>query len=92
MNTENSSKEDKDKALSQIAVSTRFSFRYFKDGMEKLMMLDNLDEETKDEYMNDWYILFKEQKHNKVADFVEWQFPIDEVNEDTHDFWKRSLK
>jgi hypothetical protein len=73
-------------------VSTRFSFRYFKDGMEELMMLDNLDEETKDEYMNDWYILFKEQKHDTVADFVEWQFPIDEVNEDTHNFWKRSLK
>ena len=74
------------------AVSTRFSFRYFKDGMEKLMMLDNLDEETKDEQMNEWYILFKEQKHKTVADFVEWQFPIDEVNESSHDFWKRSLK
>jgi hypothetical protein len=73
-------------------VSTRFSFRYFKDGMEKLMLLDNLDEETKDEYMNDWYILFKEQKHKTVADFVEWQFPISEVNESTHNFWKRSLK
>lgn len=73
-------------------VSTRFSFRYFKDEMEKLMMLDNLDEETKDEYMNEWYILFKEQKQKTVADFVEWQFPINEVNEDSHDFWKRSLK
>jgi hypothetical protein len=73
-------------------VSARFSFRYFKDGMEKLMMLDNLDEETKDEYMNEWYILFKEQKHKTVSDFVEWQFQIDEVNENTHDFWKRSLK
>lgn len=73
----------------QADVSTRFSFRYFKDGMEKLMMLDNLDEETKDEYMNEWYIMFKEQKHKTVVDFVEWQFPISEVNESTHDFCSR---
>ena len=76
--------------LYKHSVSTCFSFRYFKDGIEKLMMLDNLDEETKDEYINDWYILFKEQKHKTVKDFVEWQFPIAEVNESTHDFWKRS--
>ena len=86
------SNEELNPASCQTAVSTRFSFRYFKDGMEKLMMLDNLDEETKDEYMNEWYIMFKEQKHKTVADFVEWNFPISEVNESTHDFWKRSLK
>ena len=92
MNTDKTSLENENQPSCLGAVSTRFSFRYFKDGMEKLMMLDNLDEETKDDYMNDWYILFKEQKHKTVSEFVEWQFPIGEVNESTHDFWKRSLK
>jgi hypothetical protein len=78
--------------MSQISFKNCFSFKYFKEGIEKLMMLDNLDEETKEEYIHDWYILFKEQKFNNVSDFVECQFPINEVNENTHEFWKKSLK
>jgi hypothetical protein len=67
-----------------------YTFPSFVNEMVKLMVLDNLDEETKIDYMYDWYSLFKEQKHKTVKDFVEWQFPITEVNESTHDFWKRS--
>jgi len=66
-----------------------FSFRYFKEKIEELMMLNNLDDETKDEYINEWYVLFKEQKHATVKDFVDWQFDLSEVNENTHDFWKK---
>lgn len=66
-----------------------FSFRYFNGEIEKLMMLDNLSEETKSEYINEWYIFFKEQKFKTVKEFVEFQFPITEVSENTHDFWKR---
>jgi hypothetical protein len=67
-----------------------YDFTHFVNEMVKLMMLDNLDEETKIDYMYDWYSLFKDQKHKTVKDFVEWQFPATEVNESTHDFWKRS--
>lgn len=56
------------------------------------MFLNNLDQETKEEYLNECYILFKEQGHETVEDFVEWQFPENEVNENTHAFWKRPLK
>lgn len=71
-------------------LATVYTFTSFVNEMVKLMMLDNLDEETKIDYMYEWYSLFKEQKHKTVKDFVEWQFPITEVNESTHDFWKRS--
>lgn len=55
------------------------------------MFLDNLDEETKLEHFHDWYIIFKEQKpyHQTVKEFVDENFNLIEVNENTHDYWKK---
>jgi hypothetical protein len=52
------------------------------------MYLENLHDDLIEEYLNDWYILFKLQKHKDVIEFIEWQFPLSEVNENTHEFWK----
>lgn len=68
------------------------SFSHFKNEIKDLMMLDNLDEETKEEYINEWYIFYREQDHYSVSDFVKRQFPSSEVNKNTHDFWVRTPK
>lgn len=66
-----------------------FSFRYFKEGIENLMYLDRLTDEEKEDYTHEWYIIFKEQGHETVKEFVEWNFPKNEVNEDSHNYWKK---
>ena len=65
-----------------------YTFNSFKDEIKKSMYLENLHDDLIEEYLNDWYILFKLQKHKDVIEFIEWQFPLSEVNENTHEFWK----
>lgn len=87
MNTETATMNSLTEATPVLA--KRFSFREFLIEMEKLMMLDNLDIETKHEYLNDWYSIFKEQKQDTVLSFVNQNFPLSEVNQNTHHFFKR---
>lgn len=68
----------------------QMNFDLFKEQMYKFMFLDKVEsEERLDELMHDWYILFKEMKYDDVGEWVEFQFPWSEVNESTHDFWRK---
>lgn len=67
------------------------TFSVFRELMELIVNVDKLDKETEDEYMNDWYELYKTMKE---PDVVEWaKFHFAEVNKNSHDFWldKRGL-
>lgn len=60
-------------------------FPVFRDIVELIVNTDRLDIETENEYMNDWYELYKTMKE---PDVVEWaKFHFSEVNKDTHEFW-----
>lgn len=67
------------------------TFPVFREILELIVNLDNLDLEEEDESMNEWYELYRTMKE---PDVVEWaKFHFQEVNKNTHDFWldKRGL-
>jgi len=67
------------------------TFLVFKDIIEIVVNMDQLSKEDKEEYLNDWFELYKDVSY---SDVIEWaKFHFAEVNGDTHDFWldKRGL-
>lgn len=67
------------------------TFPVFRELMELIVNMDNLDLEEEEESINEWFELYKTMK---IPDVVEWaKFHFSEVNKNTHDFWldKRGL-
>lgn len=67
------------------------TFKEFKGIMSIILNMDNLDRSLIDEYMNDWYSLYKSVRIGggkwSVVQWAKGQFNDAEVNKDTHDFW-----
>lgn len=69
----------------------KIDYKLFKKTINRLMDFDwKLDGEDIDDLIQDWYIMFKEQRFETVKEFVNWNFNPKEVNKNTHPYWIRS--
>jgi hypothetical protein len=60
---------------------------------DMIVNVDALDLEETKEYMNDWFLLYKETSYFDVIEWAKFHFDVSSVNRGSHNFWldKRGL-